>query len=97
MKQPAVYILASGRNGTVYVGVTSNLVQRVWQHRKHLAPSFTAEHDVALLVYYELHDGMEAAIAREKQIKKWRREWKLRLIEERNPYWRDLWREIAVP
>ena len=95
MKQPAVYILASCRNGTLYTGVTSNLVQRAWQHREHLAAGFTDTYKVTLLVYYELHVSMEAAISREKQIKKWRRAWKLRLIEEGNPYWRDLWPEIA--
>jgi putative endonuclease len=95
MKQPAVCILASKRNGTLYTGVTSNLVRRVWQHREHPAPGFTDEHEVTLLVYYELHDSMEAAITREKQIKKWRRAWKLRLIEEGNPCWRDLWADAT--
>jgi putative endonuclease len=96
MKQPAVYILASDRNGTLYTGVTSHLVQRVWQHREHLTPGFTHQHEVTQLVYFELHTSMEAAITREKQIKKWRRAWKVRLIEEGNPYWRDLWPEIAA-
>lgn len=95
MKQPAVYILASCRNGTLYTGVTSDLVQRVWQHREHLAPGFSHEHNVTQLVYYELHDSMESAITREKQIKKWRRVWKLHLIESGNPYWRDLWSDIS--
>lgn len=93
-KQPAVYILASGRNGTLYVGVTSNLVQRVGQHRLHLVQGFTREYDVTRLVHYELFGSMEHAIEREKRLKKWNRAWKLRLIEERNPQWRDLWEEI---
>ena len=70
-------------------------MQRAWQHREHLAAGFADTYKVTLLVYYELHVSMEAAISREKQIKKWRRAWKLRLIEEGNPYWRDLWPEIA--
>ncbi len=93
-KQPAVYILASGRNGTLYIGVTSNLVQRAWQHRDCLGEGFTRRYGVKHLVYYELHGDLEHAIAREKRLKKWNRLWKLRLIEERNPQWRDLWEEI---
>jgi putative endonuclease len=93
-KQPAVYILASARNGTLYIGVTSDLVKRIWQHRNHRVPGFTERHDVALLVFFEMHVSMEAAIVREKRLKKWERVWKLRLIEEQNPGWRDLWPEI---
>ncbi|MBI2770857.1 MAG: GIY-YIG nuclease family protein [Burkholderiales bacterium] len=93
-KQPAVYILASQRNGTLYIGVTSDLVQRVWQHRNGVVPGFTEQHAVHLLVFYEMHSTMEAAITREKRLKKWERLWKLRLIEESNPEWRDLWPEI---
>lgn len=93
-KQPAVCILASRRNGTLYTGVTSHLVQRVWQHRNHLTTGFTDRHDVVLLVWYELHESMDSAIHREKRIKKWHRDWKLRLIEQGNPYWRDLWHDI---
>ena len=78
--QPAVYILASQRNGTLYIGVTSNLIQRVYQHREHLAQGFTNQHHVTMLVWYELHSTMEHAITREKQLKKWNRQWKLRLI-----------------
>ena len=77
--QPAVYILASQRNGTLYIGVTSNLIQRVYQHREHLAQGFTNQHHVTMLVWYELHSTMEHAITREKQLKKWNRQWKLRL------------------
>jgi putative endonuclease len=94
-KEPCVYILASKRNGTLYVGVTSNLVQRVFQHRENLADGFTKQHGVHTLVWFEQHASMEAAIVREKQIKKWRRVWEIGLIEAHNPAWRDLWPEIV--
>ena len=94
LKQPAVYILASARNGTLYIGVTSDLVKRIWQHRSHSVAGFTETHSVDLLVFYEMHGSMEEAIVREKRLKKWERVWKLRLIEERNPEWSDLWAEI---
>jgi putative endonuclease len=94
MKQPAVYIMASRRNGTLYTGVTSNLVQRAWQHREHLIEGFTRRYGVKLLVWYEHHDCMSNAISREKAIKKWNRAWKIRLIEEKNPQWLDLWPDI---
>ena len=93
-KQPAVYILASGRNGTLYIGVTSDLVKRIWQHKNNCVPGFTERHGVHTLVFYEMHTSMEAAIAREKHLKKWERLWKLRLIEEQNLQWRDLWEDI---
>jgi putative endonuclease len=92
--QPAVYILASGRNGTLYIGVTSNLVQRAWQHRQSLGDGFTRRYGVKHLVHYEMHGDMEHAIAREKRLKKWNRLWKLRLIEDANPEWLDLWEAI---
>jgi putative endonuclease len=95
MKQPAVYILASERNGTLYIGVTSNLLARTWQHREHLVDGFTHRYNVTMLVWYELHATMDTAIAREKQLKKWNRAWKLRLIQEINPRWRDLWDDIV--
>lgn len=91
---PAVYLLASQRNGTLYIGVTSNLIQRIWQHREGLAEGFTKKYGVKTLVWYEQHATMESAIAREKALKKWNRAWKLKLIEETNPQWRDLWAEI---
>ena len=94
MKQPAVYILASQRNGTLYIGVTSDLVQRIWQHKNDVVEGFTKEYGVHLLVWYELHEDMESAIIREKRLKKWNREWKLRLIEEKNPNWQDLYESI---
>ncbi len=90
-RQPCVYILASGRNGTLYVGVTSDLVKRVWQHRNEVVDSFTARHHVHGLVWYELHETMESAILREKRLKEWKRAWKLRLIEGENPEWLDLY------
>ena len=93
-KQPAVYILASGRNRTLYIGVTSDLVKRIWQHKNNCVPGFTERHGVHTLVFYEMHTSMEAAIAREKHLKKWERLWKLRLIEEQNLQWRDLWEDI---
>ena len=94
MKGPYVYLLASQRNGTLYIGVTSNLIQRIWQHREGLAEGFTQKYGVKTLVWYEQHATMESAIAREKALKKWNRAWKLKLIEETNPQWRDLWPEI---
>ena len=92
--QPAVYILAGQTNGTLYVHCTSNLVQRVGQHREHLVNGFTHRHGVTRLVCYQLHATMESAITREQRIKKWARAWKVRLIEETNPQWYDLWEEI---
>jgi len=87
---PFVYLLASRRNGTLYVGVTSNLLQRVAQHRAESFGGFTADHGIKMLVWFEQHATMEHAIIREKQIKKWRRAWKLDLIEQANADWRDL-------
>jgi putative endonuclease len=93
-KQPAVYMLASRRNGTLYTGVNSNLISRTWQHRAHLVQGFTSKLGISLLVRFEMHGTMESAITREKQLKKCNRAWKIRLIEEHNPYWNDLWFEI---
>ncbi len=93
-KAPCVYILASQRNGTLYIGVTSDLVKRSWEHKENLVDGFTKRHNIHNLVYYEFHETMTEAIQREKQMKKWRRAWKLSLIEEQNPEWRDLWNEI---
>ena len=95
MFQPCVYILASRRNGTLYTGVTSDLPRRTWEHREGVAEGFTRKYGVKRLFYYELHATMEAAITREKQIKEWRRAWKIRLIESMNPDWRDLFEDIA--
>ena len=93
-KQPTVYIMASRRNGTLYIGVTSDLRKRAWQHRNHLVSGFSRQHGIHLLVYYEVHSDMLAAITREKQLKKWNRQWKLRLIEHGNPGWRDMYEDI---
>jgi len=91
-KQPAVYIL---RNGTLYIGVTSDLPARVWQHKNNLVEGFTKKYGVHRLVYFEMHDDMSEAIQREKRLKKWRRQWKIELIEKTNPQWRDLFNEIV--
>jgi putative endonuclease len=91
MKQPCVYILTSKRNGTLYLGVTSNLMQRVWQHKNDLADGFSKRYRVHTLVWYELHGTMQSAIAREKAIKEWKRAWKIELIEKTNPQWQDLY------
>ncbi|HZP20374.1 MAG TPA: GIY-YIG nuclease family protein [Bauldia sp.] len=85
-----VYILASRRNGTLYVGMTDNLGRRMWEHKNGAFPGFTVKYDVKLLVWYEAHQSRESAFLRERQMKKWRRSWKVRLIEEMNPEWRDL-------
>jgi putative endonuclease len=90
-----VYMLASRRNGTLYTGVTSNLVQRAWHHREGIVNGFSEGHAVKLLVWYERHETAYEAITREKQIKKWNRSWKIEMIEAGNPYWRDLYGEIT--
>jgi putative endonuclease len=95
MKNPHVYILASRRNGTLYIGVTSDLIKRVWEHKGDFVEGFSKQYGVHMLVYFEAHATMEDAILREKRMKKWNRAWKLRLIEENNPQWRDLYEEIA--
>ena len=95
-KQPAVYILASKQNGTLYIGVTSDLAARVWTHKNEVIEGFTKKYRVHRLVYYEMHSDMNSAIAREKQLKKWNRAWKLELIEAKNPEWNDLWNEIVA-
>ena len=95
MKHPVVYILASKKNGTLYVGVTSDLVKRIWQHKNHVVTGFTEEYEVNQLVYFEQFDDMTDAITREKVLKKWNRAWKIRLIEKSNPNWLDLYNEIS--
>lgn len=94
-KQPCVYILANRRNGTIYVGVTSDLIKRVWEHKNDIVQSFTEKYKVHMLVWFEPHGTMERAIQREKQIKKWNRKWKLDLIDEVNPLWNDLYQEMT--
>lgn len=91
-----VYMLASARYGTLYLGVTSNLIKRVWEHREGVVEGFTKEYGVKQLVWFETHTDAVAAITREKQLKKWNRAWKIRLIQQENPYWRDLYEELAA-
>ncbi len=95
-RRPAVYILASKRNGTLYIGVTSHLPKRVWEHKQDLVDGFTRRYQVHQLVWYELLDSMEAAIQLEKRMKGWQREWKLRAIEDKNPAWRDLFEDLRA-
>lgn len=90
-----MYILASSKKGTLYIGVTSDIVQRSWQHKEGLNDGFTKKYGVSRLVYYELHDDITAAIIREKQLKGWKRDWKVALIEEHNPEWLDLYHKIT--
>ena len=91
-----VYILASRRNGTLYIGMTDNLVQRVWMHRNGVLPGFTKQYRVNMLVWYEQHDTREAALTRERQMKKWNRAWKLEVIEKMNPGWSDLYDGLGI-
>ena len=91
------YMLASKRNGTLYIGVTNDLVRRVWEHKEHAVPGFTASHHVTHLVWFEVHATAGAAIRREKRLKRYKRDWKVELIEETNPDWRDLFDDIAKP
>jgi len=93
-RQPCVYLLASKRNGTLYTSVTSKLVKRVWEHKHHMVEGFTNKYGVNTLVWYEVHETMESAIRREKAIKSWQRAWKIRVIEEMNPRWRDLYDDL---
>jgi putative endonuclease len=94
MKQYFVYILASKKNGTLYIGVTSDLLGRVWQHKNKVVDGFTKKYDVNYLVYYEQTEDVRSALAREKQLKNWKRQWKIELIEKDNPEWRDLYDEM---
>ena len=89
-----IYILASRRNGTLYIGVTSNLIKRIWEHKNDVVDGFTKKYGIHLLVYYELTPDVNSAIKREKQLKKWRRKWKLELIEKMNPNWNDLYQSL---
>ncbi len=94
-RQPCIYMIASQRNGTLYIGVTSNLVKRIWEHKTNVVEGFTKKYGVHTLVWYEVHETMASAIQREKALKKWRRKWKIDLIESFNPDWNDLY-EIIV-
>ena len=95
MKQPCVYLLASQRNGTLYIGVTSDLIKRVWEHKQDCVEGFTKQYGVHDLVWYEQHEDMPTAIAREKTLKEWKRAWKLELIETMNPEWKDLYEDLV--
>ena len=94
-KQPAVYIMTNKRNGTLYIGVTSDLIKRVWEHKNSMVQGFTKRYGIHLLVWYELHESMGSAILREKRLKNWKRDWKLKLIEDTNPDWRDLYETMV--
>ncbi|MBN2037367.1 MAG: GIY-YIG nuclease family protein [Chitinispirillaceae bacterium] len=96
LKQPTVYIMASKRNGTLYTGVTSNIIKRVWEHKNDVVPGFTHRYGVHTLVWFEIHPTMESAIKREKCIKGWKRQWKLNLIEKSNQDWHDLYTSITI-
>lgn len=93
-KQPAVYMLASKKNGTLYIGVTSNLIRRIWEHKNDFVDGFTQKYQVHQLIWYELHETMDAAISREKAIKNWKRAWKISRIETVNPDWQDLYQSL---
>ena len=95
MKNYYVYILSSKRNGTLYTGVTSDIIKRVYEHKQNVVEGFTNKYNVHWLVWYEIHDSSDSAINREKQIKKWKRAWKLELIEKENPEWVDLYESIC--
>jgi len=90
-----VYMLASEERGTIYIGVTSDLIKRIWEHKNKTLEGFTKRYEVDQLVYYEIHDSAESALTREKQMKEWKRQWKINLIEEENPHWHDLYDRIT--
>ena len=94
MRQYYVYILASQRNGTLYIGVTNDLIKRVYEHKNDIVSGFTEKYQVHKLMYYEIHDDIYQAITREKRIKKWKRQWKIELIEKTNPGWKDLYHDL---
>jgi putative endonuclease len=94
IKQPVVYILASKKNGTLYIGITTNLKKRVWEHKNNLIEGFTQRYGIHQLVWYEVHNTLDSAIKREKRLKKWKRDWKIELIESVNPDWQDLYDKL---
>ena len=96
MKNFYVYILCSKRNGTLYIGITSDLIKRLYEHKNDLVNGFTKKYNVHRLVWYEIHESAESAITREKQIKKWKRAWKIKMIEQSNPEWNDLYETICI-
>ena len=89
-----VYIVASGRNGTLYIGMTDDLARRIWMHREGVLPGFTKEYGVTILVWYEMHESRESAFQRERAMKKWNRAWKIELTQKMNPEWRDLYDDV---
>lgn len=95
-KHGYTYILASQKRGTLYIGVTSNLQKRIWEHREGISEGFSSKYKVFRLVHFEMFDLISAAIAREKQLKRWRREWKIKLVEEHNPEWKDLYKLLNM-
>lgn len=94
MKEYYIYILASKRNGTLYIGVTNNLIRRIYEHKQNLIDGFSKKYNVHILVYFEAMTNIETAITREKQLKRWDRDWKITLIEKSNPQWKDLYHDI---
>ena len=94
-KKPCVYLLASKQNGTIFTGVTSNLIKRGWAHKNNQVEGFSSQYDVHTLVWYEPHETMESAVQREKTIKNWKRIWKLHIIEENSPHWQDLYQDLV--
>lgn len=96
-RQPCVYLLASKHNGTLYAGVTSNLIKRIWEHKQHSIEGFTKKYGVDRLVWYEMHETMDSAILREKAIKNWKRSWKIKVIDALNPEWLDLYIDLVDP
>ncbi len=95
MKQSYVYILTNKKRGTLYIGVTSNLLKRVWEHKNHLVDGFSKKYDTTMLVYFEVADEIHSAIEREKQLKKWNRLWKIKLVEMKNPEWNELYDNLT--
>ncbi len=93
-RNPCVYIISNKPHGTLYIGVTSNLSGRIWQHKNKVCKGFTEKYNLQYLVWYEVHNDMQSAISREKQLKNWRRDWKLELVNQFNPEWKDLYKEI---
>lgn len=95
-RNPCVYMLTNKSHGTLYIGVTSNLPKRVWEHKSKVVKGFSSKYNLSMLIWYEKHESMESAIIREKALKFWKRAWKIRLIEESNPNWNDLYKDVVI-
>ena len=95
MKNYYIYIMTNKRNGTLYIGVTNDLIRKVYEHKNYLLDGFTKNYDIKMLVYFEIYDSIETALNREKNIKAWQRSWKVRIIEEQNPHWNDLYNQVT--